>query len=246
MAEKISITASVTGSADEQVGEMKRRLARAVTIGVTAATEGLKTAMRRQLALGMSGVNADKLVRSRVYPGGGRTSIGAAGMVYPAGQNAERLIAQHHEGTVIVPKNGGRYLAIPTGYNKKNGWRKSGDGPLITAKQMASMNGWTFTRPTADGRGLVWFIKVTQAQRRGRNGRVTNMAFAGGMFLGGRINGDLGSGRGRRVSGILEAGAVPMFILVPFARMPKVLDFHALAREWASRVPDLIAAADQG
>lgn len=83
--------------------------AKAVTLGITAATNGLKSSLRSQvLSAGMSSRMANTW-RGIVYPKG-KHSIKAAGEVY---SNAEKIMLGFEYETIIRGKDG-VWLAIPT------------------------------------------------------------------------------------------------------------------------------------
>ena len=76
--------------------------AKAVTLGITAATNGLKSSLREQVrSSGMSSRVANSW-RGVVYPKG-KTSISAAGLVY---SNAEKIMLGFEYGSIIRGKNG--------------------------------------------------------------------------------------------------------------------------------------------
>jgi hypothetical protein len=82
---------------------------RAVTAGVRAATDGLKTELRRQITGAGLGNRLANAWRGEVDPKSGQ-SIGAAGDVCSKARGLVRLYA---EGAVIRSKRG-LFLAIPT------------------------------------------------------------------------------------------------------------------------------------
>ena len=83
--------------------------AKAVTLGISAATNGLKTSLREQVrSAGMSSRMANTW-RGVVYPKG-QQSISAAGLVY---SNAEKIMLGFEEASYIRGKDG-LWLAIPT------------------------------------------------------------------------------------------------------------------------------------
>ena len=83
--------------------------ARAVTLGISAATNGLKSSLREQVrSAGMSSRMANTW-RGVVYPKG-KQSISAAGQVY---SNAEKIMLGFEEASYIRGK-AGLWLAIPT------------------------------------------------------------------------------------------------------------------------------------
>ena len=83
--------------------------AKAITLGISAATNGLKSSLREQVrAAGMSSRMANTW-RSVVYPKG-KNSIRAAGSVY---SNAEKIMLRFEYASVIRSHDG-LWLAIPT------------------------------------------------------------------------------------------------------------------------------------
>ncbi len=83
--------------------------AKAITLGISAATNGLKSSLREQVrASGMSSRMANTW-RSVVYPKG-KNSIRAAGSVY---SNAEKIMLGFEYASVIRSHDG-LWLAIPT------------------------------------------------------------------------------------------------------------------------------------
>lgn len=176
--------------------------------------------------------------RTKVYPKddsgtGARNSVNASALIYT---RAPLIIDAANRGATIRPGGGRRYLAIPTGYNliggrrrrateagaARRGARRYWEGVRVTPQQMVASR-LAFTRPIPGGKGLAWFLRVTEAQSRGRSGRIIRQAIAGAVVR-------VGTGRGRnrmaRASNLLEAGAVPMFWLVPESRMRRVLDLN--------------------
>ena len=176
-------------------------------------------------------------VRAETYPRG-RQSRGAAGLVFVRtgrdGQIGSAVAALQNlsQGAVIHPAGGGRYLAIPTGYNLRQGQRQAGrQGRIIvTPEKMLADRKMTFTIKVAGG-ALMWCIRLTTAQSKGRNGRVQTRVFRGN-------NHDqqlLGSGRRKRVAQMQQQGWLPMFLLVPQIRISRRLDLDGVAdRAFAS------------
>ena len=109
----IRIKTSIEGDGiTSWVARQRRQLALAVTAGVTAATEGLKTELRAEVERAGLGDRLPRAVRSQIYPSG-RASLQAAGLVHPNGKGAAKLFDLFTEGAVIRGKQG-FYLAIPT------------------------------------------------------------------------------------------------------------------------------------
>ncbi len=179
--------------------------------------------------------------RLRMYPNG--PSLRGTAFVYT---RAPQIMRGHNDGSLIRTVNGGRFLAIPTGFNHKRGYRGRMQ-MLLSPQQMAKMKDWTFVRPFKAGAsaGLLWFVRVTEAAVKSR-GVVRRQAYAAGMKL-------LGSGRVRRTENILNGlqmdgggvapeRAVPMFLLLPQVKLRKVLDFIGAARKRQAELPSRLAA----
>lgn len=187
-------------------------------------SEKLRAALAGQTTSSL-GDRLGKSWKARTYPNGGQNPTA---LVYT---KAPDIISAFMAQTVILPKKG-RYLAIPTNFNRSEGRR--GAKVRVTPKEMVASNA-AFTRPRKNGPGLIWFLTVTRAQHRGqgKTGRVKDMAFAGGLVQVGRF--------GRRTREILTARAVPMFILVPSVTLTKRLDGDAEASKVRDQLPQLIA-----
>lgn len=164
-----------------------------------------------------------------------RASLNASALIYT---RAPLIIEAAAHGPTIVPLGGRRYLALPTPYNLPSGRRRpvaearglKGVRVLqvrVTPRQMVASR-MAFTRPLPGG-GLTWFLRVVEAQSKGKSARPIRQAIAGG--IGGQgWSLRVGTGRGRnrtaRAVNLIEADAVPMFWLIPQAKMKKVLDLE--------------------
>lgn len=204
------------------------RIARAVTAAIDDVSASAQGEYREQIGNAL-GQRLAKTVRKKRFP---RTpSIGAAAIVY---SRAGDIVAAFDRGGVITPQ--GRFLAIPTGYNRERGRRQSRgqradgvwSGVRVTPEEMMRSK-MAFVRPAGEGGSLVWCLKVSRAQRKQR-GRVRDLAYAGGMVM-------LGGGRVRRTREILELGAVPMFVLVPQVRIEKKLSLARVRYKAGQRLP---------
>jgi hypothetical protein len=230
----ISIRAELDGDFSLLSGQLKQVLGLAVRAGVDAAATGMKTDFVQALdAAGISPL-VGRMIGTRTFPAAGRGSLTAAASVFGNGPAAQRILDNLAEGVVIVPKRG-KYLAIPTQFNRKGGRR--GGGVLVSPQQMLATR-QAFTIKAAHGAGsLIWCLKVNAAQRRrGSAQRIVTLAFAGGTIA-------VGGGRHQRVGKLLAAGFVPMFVLTPAARVRHVLDGEGAAAKWSQAIPDLIDAA---
>lgn len=211
------------------------RIARAVTAAIDVVSADAQEELRAQVeaAFGMrAGRRLAKTIRRKRYPRG--SSVGAAALIY---SRAPDIIRGSDSGAVILPKHG-RFLAIPTNFNRNLGRRGTRSeratggwaGVRVTPEEMVKSK-LAFVRPTSQGTGLIWFLKVSRAQKQqGKRGKVRDLAYAGGLVL-------VGGGRVRRTRDILEAGAVPMFYLVPQVRVPKRLSIARIRSKAERRLP---------
>jgi hypothetical protein len=180
--------------------------------------------------------------RLRMYPNG--PSLRGTAFVFT---RAPMIMRGHNDGSMISAKGGGRYLAIPTGFNHKRGFRGMRE-MILTPQQMVGLKDWTFVRPFKSGasKGLLWFVRVAEAARKVK-GVVRRQAYAAGVKL-------VGSGRVRRTENILNGiqmdgggaapeRAVPMFLLLPQVKLRKVLDFMGAARKRQAELPSRLAEA---
>lgn len=213
----------------------KGRIARAVTKALDDVGGDAQEEYRRQVEAAFGPRGGRKLARTiRIKRFPRSDSVNAAVFIF---SRAPEIIAGSDSGAVILPKQG-RFLAIPTNFNRAHGRRGTRaergaggfPGVRVTPEEMVK-SGLAFTRPRKDGPGFIWFLKVTRAQKRvGKRGKLRDLAFAGGLFL-------VGSGRVGRTRDILEAGAVPMFVLVPQVRIPKKLSIARIRSKAERRLP---------
>lgn len=213
--------------AREVVGDMKK----ATTLGVTAATEGLLEDLRAHVRGAGMGGRVANAIRLGVFPGKrdyrGRTgrefSFRTAGTIfYPSPKTrpsgALEIFMAMSEGMTIRGQNR-KYLAIPL----KTVPRKAGRGarPRMTPDEVAAFHGQDAlkVRPGAKAGTFVLYLEFDKAKRPAR------------------------TASGRRSKAANPRGRVDYFILVPMVRMPRKLDFDAVAARWANRVGELIEAA---
>ncbi len=222
---QIGVTAYLQGLLDSEPAAARRAVADAVREAGQAVRTEVK-AHTKAAGLGRLG-NAwrAKFFRNR--------GLDAASVVFPLGKSARAALAAYETGAIVRPRGGGRYLAIPTGFNRKGG-RRAGP-PLVTPEQMTRAGRAMTFALDAGGRVKLWCIRVLRAQRRvGSARRIRDIATAGGFHV-------VGSGRVRRTKEILERGFVPLFVLVPQVTIRKRLDVRGLARRWEKRLAELVA-----
>lgn len=203
-----------------QADSIGRDLAKAVTIAVGAAAEGLKLDLRKQLTARGGFGRFGNAIRSSQFPKRGRYSPKAAGTVWAAGKEGRgednrATVSEIFDAFVVgatVTPTGGRYLAIPL-HNFRGADRRR-VGP-----ESSFFKGRLFFVPSDNGRGTVGIL----ATRRSEGLRRT-------------AKNSVRSGIGKRVGRDL----VPQFILVSSVRLPKLMTPDVLAEKWAGNIPGLI------
>ena len=162
-------------------------------------------------------------------------SLRPAGLVW---SKTPIVIDAFERGALIRPKRGGRFLAIPTGFNAARGFRGRGDkGLRVTPAQMVA-SGQGFLRPFRSGRGFVWCLPLRQGAGTGRRRRTR--LIAGGVAEVGTAN---RKGREAWARGLLEQGMVPMFLLLPQVKLAKRLDVRGASLCALRRLPRRFVAA---
>lgn len=239
---KPRIGLAMTGDLVRALDEYKKQAAAAVTEAIDEAADDVQAGFRDQLVQAGLGRKLPRTIRKIRYPRG-KKSLGAAALVY---SKAPQVVQAFNAGSVILPKQG-RYLAIPTQYNLNLGRRRNPrsatwDGVRVKPEEMIK-SGASFVIDNKGGRGKLWMLTVATAQLRReatskKTGRKTYyggriLAYAGGLV-------QIGSGRRSRVDAALQAGAVPMFTLLPNVRLTKRLDIARLRSAAERRLPRLI------
>lgn len=205
---------------------------RGVTRAVDGATARLQARLRADTTAAGLGVGNARSWRTIRYPRA-RDSVNAAGLAY---SKSPAVIDGFNKGALITHR-GGRYLTIPTNFNRVGGRRRAraeGTGGrnywanvwVTPAQMVASRLSFTLPRP---GGGLLWCLKILQAQgKTKKRGRITNQLIAGGLVRVGT-----GGGKGKAAD-IARAGFVPMFALVRAVKLPKTLNLDGQAGEAAA------------
>lgn len=198
-----------------EFSDMERKLAIAVTAGVTGAAEGMQTEFRQSLmALGPRWAKLGRAMKTSVYPRG-RPSLGAAALIYARGESARTMLRAHEDG-VTIQARGGKALAIPV-HNYRGPDRKLlGPRSSFFARRLRYI-------PARDRSGLAVGVLAVPAtgtaaqQRRQRTAKVR-----------------------RGLSPRIPEKMVAMFILVRLVRLPKRIEGKRIAAKWAADVPALI------
>ena len=187
---------------------------RAVTVGIRAATDGLKTELRGQITGAGLGARLANTWRGEIYPKSGQ-SIGAAGYVWSKAPGIVRLYA---EGAVIRSKQG-LFLAIPT-----PAAGRFGDGRRkITPGVWERIHGM---------RLRFIYRRGTPSLLVADNARLTKR---------GRAVANIGRSKGNAFTRLSGRTTVPLFILVPQVMVRKRLDVDGAAQKWTAALPRLIS-----
>jgi len=203
----------------QQLDRMGRNLAKAVTIAVTAAAEGTKIDLRKQLIAGGSQKMAklSGAIRSKVFPNPPRYSPQAAAEVYAQGKEAERYFSAFSKGPLILP-NKTNALAIPL-HNYRD------------------LNGRLLGPQSSFFAGRLTFIPI---KKRGSVRGVLAMKGAGRAS---QIRRQRNAKTRRPFRDLAGETEVVVFLLVSSARLPRLLTPEATARKWAAEIPALIERA---
>ena len=205
------LTAALGGSLKEMMAAEIKAAERAVTAGVQAATNGLKSDLRSQIVTAGLGPRLARTWRGEIYPKG-QPSIGAAGLVWSKAPGIVRI----YEDGATIRSTRGLYLAIPTPAAGKYG----DGGAKITP------GGWE--RRTGQRLRFVYrrgaASLLVADNLRARSGKRGGFAKASAAAL--------RTGRG--------LASVPIFILVPQVTFRKRLDVASAANRWQARLPGLV------
>jgi hypothetical protein len=216
------------------LGDLRQVLAAELRAGERAAmqavreeTRAVQEELRRQVTDAFSG-NARGIAnawRSQVFPRSG-PSLRPAGLVWT---KVPSVIDAFERGALIRPKGGRKFLAIPTGFNRRGGRR--GAKARVTPQQMVA-SGQAFLRPFKSGRGFVWCLPLRAGAQTGRRRRTR-------LIAGGVTEVGTGNRKGREAwaRGMLQQGMVPMFLLLPQVALAKRLDVRGAAERGLRRLP---------
>ncbi|WP_027285909.1 DUF6441 family protein [Rubritepida flocculans] len=226
------LTATLTGDLRRLLAEEVRAGERAAMAAIRAETEQVKQELRQQVmaAFGGDARGVANAWRGRVFPTSGE-SLRPAGLVFT---RLPKVIDAFERGALIRPKGGGKFLAIPTSFNRQGG-RRGAKARVSPAQMVASRQG--FLRPLKSGRGFVWCLPVRQGQRTGR-GRAP--LIAGGLMA---VATSRRKGAAAWQQALLAQGFVPMFLLLPQVRLAKRLDVQGAAERALRRLPRRFVAA---
>lgn len=227
------ITQIAGGRFEDWMKGNRDMLAKAVTYAIGLAGKGAKEDFRQDLMRTGYKAVLGNLVGNRTYPNGGKVSVGAATLIEARGDRAQTILSNFIDGAVITPKKG-KYLAVPTRWNRVSGRR--GQPFLVSPEQMIASH-QSFTTRARKGTGVrIWYLRVNAAQAT--TGKKRMQAMAGGLIKVGAT--------AKRTRERLQIGVVPMFVLIPQTKMPRIFNASGTLQKWADAVPDLIERALPG
>ena len=207
----------------EIVGDLRRHyrdeargLKRDAYMAVAEAGAWLKAELRGQIDSARLGRRLARTWQLRVY----RNRDDSAALVY---SRAPNIVRAFELGATIRARSG-RYLAIPTGFNRKGGRR--GAAVLVTPRQMLVPGASFATR--AKGGALLWWYRIERASRLRQTTRRGHARFHRTGVTDAFIEGHRMRDRRRRELAV-GYGAVPMFILVRQIKLRKRLDIASAA-----------------
>jgi hypothetical protein len=209
------LKAAIEGKLSEYLKAEYANAERSVTLGVRAATEGLKMAMRRQASSAGLGQRMANAWRGDNYPKG-QNSIRAAGLVYT---RASKIMEGFENAAVIRSKNGW-WLAIPTPNAPKRGI----GGKRINPSNFPEHRYGKLRFVYRSGKPSLLVADNARASLSRKTGQATGFRKASDKAV--------ASGKG--------LATVVMFWLVPQVKMRKLITFDSESKRWFDKLPQLI------
>jgi hypothetical protein len=205
------LEAAIRGDLKKIMKEETAAAEKAVTLGVVAASNGLKAELRAQVTRAGLGEKMARTWKQRRYPSSG-FSLGAAGLVYA---DMPQVIRAFNDGVTITNAKG-TFLAIPTPAAPKRG---------VGGKRINPDN---FPEHSL---GRLRFI-----YRKGAPSLlvVENLRAGNGKRGGYRKASESALKSGRGIT------TVVMFILLPQVTLKKRLDIDGAAERWRDKLPQLV------
>ncbi|MBC7282671.1 DUF6441 family protein [Hoeflea sp.] len=198
---------AVKGDLVRSMKAEEERIARAVSAGGDSVLSWVQDEYRGQIEP-LLGRRVAKTVRKKRYPSAGN-SIGWAGLVY---SRADKIVANWQSGATIRSKDG-FFLAIPTAAAPKKG----AGGKRISPSNFPEHSLGPLRFVYRKGKPALLVVDEQRA-RKGKRGGFSRA-----------------SARARKTGTGLVS--VPMFVLVPLARIPKKLSLERVRVKAAQRLP---------
>lgn len=191
---------------------------RGVSAGIRRAGEGLKREWRGQVISAGLGQRLANTVRNRSFPER-LQSIGAASLVY---SRAPVVVDAHDRGALIRSKEG-LWLAIPL-------------GPVQKMRGPSGIGGQHRYRITPAGWEQKTGRRLRFVYRRGRPSLLVDDGNYERRTWQDPLSWKGSQRRGRRNV------VIPIFLLVPQAKLRRKLDLDRASEDWGNRLPGLILA----
>lgn len=209
------IVADIIGSFNKDVRRERENLVKSVQAATLKATKGLKEELRDQIRNAGMGKNLANSWQHKFYP---RDGMNPAGNVY---SKAPYIIESFDEGVVVTGKRK-KLLAIPT----ENAPKRINDKKATPQNYNKHIRPLTYVKRPGklplliDEYEAVTYKRKTKAGKKKGDFRFFN----------------------RNIESGVQAGrtSVVIFILVPIAKMPRVLDVEGATIKWSNEHVKLI------
>ena len=205
------LEAAIRGDLKKIMKEETAAAEKAVTLGVVAASNGLKAELRTQVTRAGLGEKMARTWKLRRYPSSG-FSLGTAGLVYA---DMPQVIRAFNDGVTITNAKGA-FLAIPTPAAPKRGVGGKRINPDNFPEHSLGRLRFIY-RKGAPSLLVVENLRASTGKRGGYR-KASESA--------------LKSGRG--------ITTVVMFILLPQVTLKKRLDVDGAAERWRDKLPQLV------
>lgn len=206
----LRLAAALHGSLTKIMAQETKAAEQAVTLGVRAATDGLKLELRGQVTSAGLGQRLANTWRGMVFPQG-QASINAAGFVFSKAPNIVGLYARG----AIIRSSHGFFLAIPTPAAGKYAM-----GKKITPASWEQAHGQRLRFVYRRG-AVSLLVADNMRARTGKRGGFSKASASA-----------LRTGRGL-------ATAI-MFLLVPQVTVRKRFDIDSAGKKWNEALPRLV------
>lgn len=230
-----------------QIGTtIKRQMEEELRAGQDAARAAIQqvgqeaqAALRDQArrAFPRAGERMARTWRMQVFPRPGVRTLRPTALI----SSRSPVIADAFDRGALIRAKSGKFLAIPTGYNRMGG--RNGNKPRVTTKQMTQYRKQAFVIPIKGTQNKLWCLRTSEAQSRSR-ARITRQVIAGNTTRVGTGRGTIAGLRpaqGRAL--LLKQGFVPMFVLLKQVQLNKRFDTAAVARQANTRIIAVMRAA---
>ncbi len=210
---RLKVKGPPAGALEKELRQRAARIERAAAAAVREETKKIHREVQDETVRTVG----RRLARSwgkRVFR---RRGGGAKGVVWT---RTWHILSTFEHGAIIEAK-AGRFLTIPTGFNRSRGLR--GGRTLFRPDQLQG----AFVKRSKKG-NLLLFAPVRHAQAMSRGG-VRDKAYVETKLL--------GSGRKRRTEKLLAARAVPMYVLRRRVAIRKRMGVIAVATAGVRRLP---------